>query len=269
MEKDINDESSKPLGQDKAPRHLPTKGTTPSSSGASGFQPASARRKVFARPPRLESVSESDVSEKSAVDSPSTSSSDFGVRSYLHHFYEEEPKMKDDNNLFESGGGPIDSCKKNVKGCTTSRHCSPFWWKAGAWVGFNILVLALIALSVSYLVKPRPTNIYQKNDIPVIDQEAVDFNRKLNGAKVGSLILLCVGGLVLTISLLLPTLGLTTDPDEIHVDPSGTFPPYMPLETNDDDEDGIPYTSKLTSVQPQRAKGESVVAGKDMINVQE
>lgn len=226
---------------------------------------------MFAKPPRLESVSESDVSEKSTVDSPSTSSSDFGVRSYLHHFYEEEPKVKsDEGDLFESGGGPIDSCTKNVKlRCARSRHCSPLWWKAGAWVGFNILFLALIAILVSYLVKPRPTNIYQKDDIPVVDQEAKDFNKKLNAAKVGSLVLLCVGGLILTISLLLPTLGITVDPDEIHVDPSGSFPPYMPLENKEDeDEDGIPYTSKLTSVQPERAKGESVVAGKDMVKVQ-
>ncbi|XP_071837659.1 uncharacterized protein [Apostichopus japonicus] len=269
MDTDDHETLPKAPGQDKAPRHLP-KASPVTSPPVSALQQASSRRKIFAKPPRLESVSESDVSEKSAVDSPSTSSSDFGVRSYLHHFYEDEPKEKSGESVFESGGGPIDSCAETVKRCASrNRHCSPIWWKAGAWVGFNILFLALIAISVSYLVKPRPTNLYQKDDIPVVDQEAKDFNKKLNAAKVGSLVLLCVGGLILTISLLLPTLGITVDPDEIHVDPSGTFPPYMPLENNEDDEDGIPYTSKLTSVQPQRAKGESVVAGKDMVKVQE
>ena len=57
--------------------------------------------------------------------------------------------------------------------------------------------------------------------------------------------------------------------DEVRIDPEGTFPPYMPITSGDENtEEGIPVTSAVTNIQPQRAKGEFVVAGKGMVTVQ-
>ncbi|XP_038057845.1 neurensin-1-like [Patiria miniata] len=244
------------------------------SAAAAASQAAVARRKLT-RPPRLESVSESEHSDRSLVDSPASSDS-FGVKSYLHKFYEEDPTFKDRDDIYccDDEEHPLADLaarkRRRPFGC-----CSPVWWKAGAWVGLNILILAILALIVGYFITPRKEILGYNEDVAVVDEEARQFNRKLDSAKLAGLIMMCVGGLVIAISLLIPSFSFATDDDssyreEIRVDAENTFPPYMPVASQQEAaEDGIPYTSALTNVQPERAKGEAVVAGKGVVSVQQ
>ncbi|XP_071485307.1 uncharacterized protein [Diadema antillarum] len=256
-------------GQNKAPRHIPS---------TSKETPVIARRKIT-RSPRLESVSESEIS--SNVDSPS-SSSEFGVRSYLHNFYEADPGVKNKDEFFVDDDNAARSGQKSACGnpYTNSRwrsrcSCAALWWKAGVFVGTNILVLAVLALLLGYLIQPRQEVVDSRADVAVLNQDNVAFNQKLDAAKLAGLIMLCAGGFVVAISLLVPSLVSSTsrdslNPDEFLIDPDGRFPPYMPLQTDDDAmmEDGIPYTSELSNVQPERADSEAIIAGNGMVKVQ-
>ena len=230
-------------------------------------------RKKLPRPPRLESVSESEHSDKSY--SPSLSSgSDFGVKSYLHKFYEDDPQYKDRDDVYcEAEDHPLARLRHKRRPCSRGT----LWWKAGAWVGLNILILAVLALMIGYFVTPKKEVLRYTDDTPVIDQDAVAFNKKLDGAKLAGLILLCSGGFLLAISLLIPSFSRVTEADddeefnteEVRIDPDGTFPPYMPITSGDENtEEGIPVTSAVTNIQPQRIKGEFVVAGSGMVTVQ-
>ncbi|XP_072016762.1 neurensin-1-like, partial [Amphiura filiformis] len=229
-------------------------------------------RKKLPRPPRLESVSESEHSDKSY--SPSLSSgSDFGVKSYLHKFYEDDPQFKDRADVYcEAEDHPLARLRHKRRACAKGT----LWWKAGAWVGLNILILAVLALMIGYFVTPKKEILRYTDDTPVINQDAVSFNKKLDDAKLAGLILLCSGGFVLAISLLVPSFTHATDEEEeefnteeVRIDPDGTFPPYMPITSGDENtEEGIPVTSAVTNIQPLRAKGEFVVAGSGMVTVQ-
>ena len=228
-------------------------------------------RKKLPRPPRLESVSESEHSDKSY--SPSLSSgSDFGVKSYLHKFYEDDPQYKDRDDIYcEAEDHPLARLRGKKRPCSRGA----LWWKAGAWVGLNILILAVLALMIGYFVTPKKEILRYTDDTPVVDQDAVSFNKKLDGAKLAGLIMLCSGGFLLAISLLIPSFSHAAEEeddfntDEVRIDPEGTFPPYMPITSGDENtEEGIPVTSAVTNIQPQRAKGEFVVAGKGMVTVQ-
>ncbi|XP_071807901.1 neurensin-1-like [Asterias amurensis] len=255
------------------PRPPVPKPAPPPPPPASTANTQQAARRKLTRPPRLESVSESENSDKSYVDSPASSDS-FGIKSYLHKFYEEDPAFKDRDDIYcEDEEHPLVDLaarkRRRLGAC-----CSPVWWKAGAWVGLNILILAILALIVGYFINPHQEILGYNDDVPVVDEEARLFNRKLDSAKLAGLIMMCIGGLVIAISLLIPSFSFATDDeeycrDEIRVDAENTFPPYMPVATQQESaDDGIPYTSAVTNVQPERVKGESVVAGKGIVSVQ-
>ncbi|XP_022093317.1 neurensin-1-like [Acanthaster planci] len=244
-----------------------------SISNAAAASQAAARRKLT-RPPRLESVSESEHSDRSCVDSPASSDS-FGVKSYLHKFYEEDPAYKDRDDIYcEDEEHPLADLAARKRRRGPCGCCSPVWWKAGAWVGLNILILAILALMVGYFITPRKEVLGYNEDVAVVDEDARKFNRRLDSAKLAGLIMMCAGGLVIAVSLLIPSFCFASDEDsyrdEIRVDAENTFPPYMPIASQHETaEDGIPYTSALTNVQPERAKGEAVIAGKGVVSVQQ
>lgn len=229
-------------------------------------------RKKLPRPPRLESVSESEHSDKSY--SPSLSSgSDFGVKSYLHKFYEDDPVYKDREDVYcDAEDHPLGRLRHKARPC----RAGTLWWKAGAWVGLNILILAVLALMIGYFMTPQKEINRYVDETPIIDQDAVSYNKKLDSAKLAGLIMLCTGGFILAISLLVPSfIHHSSDEDEdfnteeVRIDPEGTFPPYMPITSSDENpEEGIPVTSAVTNIQPVRVKGEFVIAGRGMVTVQ-
>ena len=86
----------------------------------------------------------------------------------------------------------------------------------------------------------------------IIDRNAIDFNIKLNWGKIIGLGTFCVGGLVLALTLILSSLigsfCFEEDGDEntpFKVAVSNTY-------QNNFNQDKIPVTEKLTSVQPTR-----------------
>ncbi|XP_050402177.1 neurensin-1 [Patella vulgata] len=177
----------------------------------------------------------------------------FGVKSYLHNFYEshafKDPLVYEDDDDFRY------LLHSNPK----RRRCPPIWWKIFLWVGVNLLLFGVIGILVGYLVPPKNhlEKIDEDNDIAYVDRNAEAYNTTLDMCKLIGLILFCVGGMTLALSLLFPSFFsqyCEDDPrDEAIKVPlrDGEKPPLSPIEMS------VPVSAKLKGVQPTRKSPEA------------
>lgn len=185
----------------------------------------------------------------------------FGVRSYLHDFYEaayKDPSIYEDEDDFRFllGTNP------------RRRRCPPIWWKVFMWIGVNLLVFGIIGILVGYLVPEKPitfTKVDETKGKGVLDHGAMAFNTTLDVCKMVGLILFCVGGVTLAMALLFPSF-LTSYCEDDQTDDNFKVPlqgqdepPLSPVEMS------IPKTSQVKSVQPLRTLPESVVTKEGMV----
>uniref|UniRef100_T1J6U9 Uncharacterized protein n=1 Tax=Strigamia maritima TaxID=126957 RepID=T1J6U9_STRMM len=137
----------------------------------------------------------------------------FGVRSYLHHFY--DGTVSSDSNLYEN------TREDNFRYLVTPRkqYCekvTSFWWKLAVWGGINFVVLGLIAILVGYVIPKRDVIIGQQDDLEIIDRSAEKFNASLDLCKLVGLIIFCVGGALVIAALLFPGASYSTsDHDDV------------------------------------------------------
>jgi len=209
------------------------------------------------RPPSLEKVDENQEM---------TGCSDlFGVRSHLHHFYDntfyKDPSIYEEDDEF---GYLLQGPRKRPRLCTS------IWWKVFVWIGANFLVFGIIGVLVGYLVPAKAVFVQSMaNNIEIVDKEAISFNFNLDVCKLVGLILFCIGGLTLTVALLFPSLlyqycdggGLTMQDAAFRVRVLGEEPIKSPMDRN------VPATSTLTGVQPDRKVDESIVTQEGMMSM--
>lgn len=229
----------------------------------------SAKRERLKRSPSLDKVDEDEEKdrkgswqEKAKQSCPAFS---FGVKSYLHHFY--DTHFYKDPDLYEADDDDL----RYLLHPNPRRRCTSIWWKVFVWIGANFLIFGIIGVLVGYLVPQRPIVVGSIADnIEIIDREAIDFNFKLDVCKLVGLILFCIGGLTLTVALLFPSFLQQYCEDDrrdssfmVSASPSEEKQPLRsPLEMS------IPYTSQVTSVQPGR-KEESLVTQEGLVSINE
>ncbi|XP_078614268.1 neurensin-1-like [Branchiostoma floridae x Branchiostoma japonicum] len=202
------------------------------------------------------------------TDGPSSSSSyscppQFGVRSYLHRFYEDcagyggpDPSNPHDNPYISDDFRYLINPKP--------KRSTYIFCKLAMVCGLSLLAFGVVAILIGYLIPQRPELVGYLGGVPVVDSSASDLNDKLDACKLTGLILLCLGGVTVAISLLVPSflLGymqkemlLQEDfKDRIAGDPLlvgpggygtvGTTPPVSGSGS------GIPVTEQVKSVQP-------------------
>ncbi|KAJ8395259.1 hypothetical protein AAFF_G00034610 [Aldrovandia affinis] len=113
----------------------------------------------------------------------------YGVRSYLHHFYEEcTASMWERDEDFQIQRSP-------------SRWSSVLW-KVSLAFGTLILITGLIALTVGYAV-PSKIEAFGEEELVFVDSHAVRFNRGLHLSRLAGAALFCAGGVLMTVGLLL------------------------------------------------------------------
>ncbi|ESO94483.1 hypothetical protein LOTGIDRAFT_203912 [Lottia gigantea] len=172
----------------------------------------------------------------------------FGVKSYLHNFYETHAFK--DPQVYEED----DDDFRYLLNHNPRRRCPPIWWKIFLWLGVNLLLFGVIGILVGYLVPPKDhlEKVDEDNAIAYVDRNAEAYNTTLDMCKLIGLILFCVGGMTLALSLLFPSFlshYCEEDPrdEAIKVPLRGNEkPPLSPIEMN------IPACSKLKGVQPDR-----------------
>ncbi|KAG5264808.1 hypothetical protein AALO_G00258230 [Alosa alosa] len=177
----------------------------------------------------------------------------YGVRSYLHHFYEE--------------------CTATV----WERHTdfqtqrSPRWWSSGLWkvslvFGTVVLAVGMVVFVVGCTI-PSRIEAFGEGELLFVDRQAVRFNQGLQASIQAGAGMLCLGGLVVAGSLFVSAFSRGSGKDETQSTPpkdrgrerkrgtrgGGKVPsdPVTKPPTPISGETGVPVTlSKVENIQP-------------------
>ncbi|CAN9503761.1 unnamed protein product [Ophioblennius macclurei] len=107
----------------------------------------------------------------------------FGVRSYLHHFYEECSSSVWDRD-------------PEGRGFVRSQRSAQWWnsvvWKVSLALGLLILTAGVATLSVGYST-PHRIESFGEGDLFFVDSQAVSFNRGLHASAAAGIGLSCLG----------------------------------------------------------------------------
>ncbi|XP_038821725.1 neurensin-1-like [Salvelinus namaycush] len=106
----------------------------------------------------------------------------FGVRSYLHHFYE--------------GCSTASGWDRDPEGDVQTLRSPPRWssalWKVSLALGLLMVTSGLVSLSVGYS-GPSRIESFGEGDLLFIDTQAVSFNRGLHHCVAAGIGLTCLG----------------------------------------------------------------------------
>ncbi|XP_018618382.1 neurensin-1 [Scleropages formosus] len=113
----------------------------------------------------------------------------YGVRSYLHHFYEEcATSIWERDEDFQVKRSPS--------------RCSSVLWKVFLACGTLVLTLGVTVLTVGYAIPPR-IETFGEEELQFVDSQAVRFNRALDTCKLAGGVTFCIGGTLAAAGLLL------------------------------------------------------------------
>lgn len=215
-------------------------------------------RRHSGKPP-LERVDEVDQEGATGCRKSSTGKScpDFGVRSYLHHFYDSKGSFKDPS-IYEEEDDEDDL--SYLLRPRKRKRCTSIWWKIFVWIGANLLIFGIIGVLVSFLIPPHREVVGVENNIEKVDRGAVYFNYNLDICKLISLIVFCVGGVTLTIALIFPSF-FTQYFDDSRGRGAGSDDEFKVRLTADQEPSDvnkrIPVTAKVRNVQPKERPSDS------------
>uniref|UniRef100_A0AAQ4QGW1 Neurensin 1-like n=1 Tax=Gasterosteus aculeatus aculeatus TaxID=481459 RepID=A0AAQ4QGW1_GASAC len=116
----------------------------------------------------------------------------FGVRSYLHHFY-------------EGCSSPARREKDPEDRRRARRPRSTLWWKSPVWkvylaLGLPVLTAGIAILSVGYST-PHRIESFGEGDLFFVDPQAVSFNRGLRLSAAAGIGLSCLGSALAAMGL--------------------------------------------------------------------
>ncbi|XP_039593179.1 neurensin-1 [Polypterus senegalus] len=127
----------------------------------------------------------------------------YGVRSYLHQFYEDcTASIWEHDEDFQIQRSP-------------SRWSSVLW-KVGLMSGTIILLTGLIVIAVGYVVPPK-IEAFGEDELLFIDSHAIQFNKALDICKLVGAILFCVGGTLMAICLLMSAFAKSYSKEETYL----------------------------------------------------
>ncbi|KAM3858630.1 neurensin 1-like [Diretmus argenteus] len=107
----------------------------------------------------------------------------FGVRSYLHYFYEECSSSVRDSDPEDQGF---------VQSQRSAQQCNSAVWKVGLALGLLILTAGISSLCVGYST-PHRIESFGEGDLLFVDPRAITFNRGLNLSTAVGISLSCLG----------------------------------------------------------------------------
>ncbi|XP_007437035.1 neurensin-1 [Python bivittatus] len=124
----------------------------------------------------------------------------YGVRSYLHQFYEDcTASIWEYDDDFQIQRSP--------------NKWSSAFWKVGLISGTMFMLTGIIVLVVGFLVPPK-IEALGVEDFVVVDTHAVQFNRALDVCKLAGAILFCIGGTTMAACLLMSAFAKSYSKEE-------------------------------------------------------
>ncbi|KAK6479526.1 neurensin-1-like [Huso huso] len=115
----------------------------------------------------------------------------FGVRSYLHLFYEDCAFSQPEEDPEEPEG---------TLSSWASSH--PLLWRASLTTGILVLLMGVVALGTGLLVPPMIEG-FGEGELQVVDQQAIEYNQALERCALAGGILLTLGGTALLACVLI------------------------------------------------------------------
>ncbi|XP_016426883.1 neurensin-1-like [Sinocyclocheilus rhinocerous] len=124
----------------------------------------------------------------------------FGVRSYLHHFYEEcTASMREQQEDFQGQRSPL-------------RWSSSFW-KVSLAVGVVLLSVGLVVMTVGYSI-PTRIEAFGEGELLFVDRQAMRHNRSLHICVLVGTGLLTLGGVLMAGGILMSNFSTTPTKQE-------------------------------------------------------
>ncbi|KAM9823894.1 neurensin 1-like [Neosynchiropus ocellatus] len=127
----------------------------------------------------------------------------FGVRSYLHHFYEECSSSVRNGDAEDQGWAP------NRRSTLTS---SLAVWKVSLGLGLLILTAGVASMSAGYSTALKIES-FGENDMFFVDPQAISFNRGRHLTTAAGIGLSCLGSAVAAMGLVIWILPRTNQKD--------------------------------------------------------
>ncbi|XP_075252526.1 neurensin-1-like [Convolutriloba macropyga] len=188
----------------------------------------------------------------------SSSRCSFGVKSYVHKFYENRSADYDES-VYEATGSANPNGEEDQIALTSPPKYPCAYskrWKRFAYIGTVLLVLGVIQIAFTHSIPLKKAIVGYQNGEPLVDQKAAFFDREVELATIIGLSVVLIGGIIIAVSVLLP--AFFKDEDEYPPDYVIRVPVnkvvYKRLSKADDQ---IPYSGKIASVQPESSTSQS------------
>ena len=187
----------------------------------------------------------------------------FGVRSYLHNFYDDQ--VYKDPSVYEDELRFLFSDAHARRSRWPRVFCRIFFW-----FGVALMILGVAGLFVGLLV-PRRNVVVEKRgeNIYVVDHDASTFNSYLSACTFLGSAIFCFGSMSVIASFVVPAFYGYRCPGDIWRSSEegggtryvaiGESAPRSPVDKN------VPATGQLTAVQPNRKPHESVVTKNGLV----
>lgn len=195
----------------------------------------------------------------------------FGVRSYLHQFYE---SGRSSSAAARCGKSKYDwrSAKRPHRQCS-----GVYWWKTMAMFGAGCLLIGIVTIIAGFLTPPRPVTVgpeVNSDGQPTTGDDADTFDFRLEICRMIGLTMFCAGGLILAVSLMVPSFYRSCS--SAAGDDASSHPVIADAEDSDSEGDAdqaqslpiksaVPATETLTEVQPATNLGEAAVISDTLI----
>ena len=84
------------------------------------------------------------------------------------------------------------------------------WWKILLWIGSFLVLAGFFLLLIGFLLPRKKINVETspsstESHIIIVDRKALDYNTKLDASHLFGICLVVAGGILFTLSLLMPT----------------------------------------------------------------
>ncbi|KAM6967977.1 neurensin-1 [Aplochiton taeniatus] len=185
----------------------------------------------------------SEYAEQGQGAANGTNCQQYGVRSYLHQFYEEcTASIWERDEDFQIQRSPS--------------RWSSLLWKVCLVFGTLILATGLVVLLVGYAT-PGRIEAFGEDELLFVDSHAVGFNRALDVCKLTGAVLFCMGGAAMATGLLLSAFAKSHSKEELYLQQkfkerlAGLQAAVVQPVTRAPGQAKVPVTlSKVQSVQP-------------------
>jgi len=212
-----------------------------------------------AQRPLLERVDEVDDDPSSRNPENANCMRYFGIKSYLHNFYDKTPYREQDLQYRYL----TRACKKKF---------SSRWWKFSLWFGTICVSLGFLIILVGFLFPRKKIEISSDAELITVDRQALEYNQNLDFCRLFGISLFVFGGIIFTISLFLPTFchmycssGSDQDEQNMYADP---FKVRLTSEETVGSSNPVPSTSTLKPIQPNYRKDESRLRTDGLVPIQ-